>query len=327
MPDAEDGGPAAPHEGSSPNKANNREKAPGQRPRRRGRRSGKKKSPNIQSNQNQDSQSQPAGDQAPGSINSGDQSKNSGKRRRGPGARSGARSGPKRGRFAHIYAALDLGTNNCRLLVARPQNSGFRIVDAFSRTVRLGAGLGSDENGEGALTNDAMDRAIDALKVCSQKMKRRGVTRAMCIATEACRTASNGADFIARAEAETGLTLEIITPRKEAVLAVSGCTPLLDTECEGAMVFDIGGGSTELVWLDLKPMRKEGGEPKIIAWTSLPFGVVTLAETYRSRLPRTPEEEQELYNEMVVRVRTEIENFSGADSQRDLYDKIGRAHV
>lgn len=326
MPDAEDGGPAAPHEGSSPNKANNREKAPGQRPRRRGRRSGKKKSPNIQSNQNQDSQSQPAGDQAPGSINSGDQSKNSGKRRRGPGARSGARSGPKRGRFAHIYAALDLGTNNCRLLVARPQNSGFRIVDAFSRTVRLGAGLGSDENGEGALTNDAMDRAIDALKVCSQKMKRRGVTRAMCIATEACRTASNGADFIARAEAETGLTLEIITPRKEAVLAVSGCTPLLDTECEGAMVFDIGGGSTELVWLDLKPMRKEGGEPKIIAWTSLPFGVVTLAETYRSRLPRTPEEEQELYNEMVVRVRTEIENFSGADSQRDLYD-TSRAHL
>ncbi len=323
MPDEKNGGSAAPREGSSPNKADNQEDTPAQRRRSRGRNRGTNKNKTAgQSGQNQSPGTSQSGE--PG--NSSGQKKNSGKRRRGPGTRTGNRGGPKRGRFAHTYAALDLGTNNCRLLVARPQKNGFRIIDAFSRTVRLGAGLKSDENGEGALTDEAMDRAIEALKVCSEKMKRRGVTRAMCIATEACRTASNGADFISRAEEETGLTLEIVTPKKEAVLAVGGCSPLLDKECEGAMVFDIGGGSTELVWLDLKPMRQEGGEPRIIAWTSLPFGVVTLADSYHDRSPRTLEEEIELYNEMVIRVRTEIESFSGADGQRDLYD-TSRAHL
>jgi exopolyphosphatase / guanosine-5'-triphosphate,3'-diphosphate pyrophosphatase len=236
-----------------------------------------------------------------------------------------SRNKPQRGRFAHTYAALDLGTNNCRLLVARPQNEGFKIIDAFSRTVRLGQGLTSDDNGVGGLTDEAMDRAVDALKVCAEKIRRRGVTRARCIATEACRMASNGEAFIKRVQTETGLALEIITPQNEAILAVSGCAPLLDTTCDGAMVFDIGGGSTELVWLDLRPMRT-GAEPKIIAWTSLPFGVVTLAETYLDRKPKTPEDERTLFNELVRRVRTEIDNFKGADDQRALYD-TSSAHL
>jgi exopolyphosphatase/guanosine-5'-triphosphate,3'-diphosphate pyrophosphatase len=210
--------------------------------------------------------------------------------------------------------------------VARPQKGGFRIIDAFSRTVRLGAGLKTGEEGAGTLTDEAMDRSIEALKICSQKMTRRGVTRALCIATEACRTASNGASFIARAEKETGLKLEVITSEKEAVLAVNGCAPLLDTSCEAAMVFDIGGGSTELVWLDLKPMRKSGGEPKIVAWTSLPFGVVTLAETYADRKPQSRTEELCLFEDMVKRVRTEIEKYTQADHQRGLY-KTSRAHL
>lgn len=351
MPDVEDGGKAASNEGGSPDKAANSPEASGphdgqgkKRRRRRGRRNRGKKAANstevVNSSENanasedkaQASREQRAEDAAGPGSKSSDQKKagQSGRRRRGPGARAGAQASSKagggKGRHAHTYAALDLGTNNCRLLVARPHKGGFRIIDAFSRTVRLGAGLRSSEDGAGTLTVEAMDRSIEALKVCSQKMKRRGVTRALCIATEACRTASNGASFIARAEKETGLTLEVITPEKEAVLAVNGCAPLLDTNCDAAMVFDIGGGSTELVWLDLKPMRETGGEPKIVAWTSLPFGVVTLAETYSEREPQTQAEGLALFDEMVLRVRTEIDNFVEADHQREIYDTT-RAHL
>ncbi len=322
MPDEKDGGSATPSEGGSPEKANNSDKPRGQRPRRR-RRGRRKNQKNTASKPEPGTAAPDVGDSETGG---GKKSPQPARRRRGPGTRAGGRSAPKHGRFAHTFAALDLGTNNCRLLVARPQNDGFRIIDAFSRTVRLGAGLKTEVNGVGALTNDAMERAVEALKVCSEKMKRRGVTRALCIATEACRTASNGASFIARAEAETGLRFEIITTEKEAALAVSGCTPLLDTECEAAMVFDIGGGSTELIWLDLAPMKDQRGQPRIVAWTSLPFGVVTLAESYLDRSPQTRDEELALYQEMVSRVRTEIEKFTGADHQRDLYD-TSRAHL
>lgn len=205
-------------------------------------------------------------------------------------------------------------------------DEGFKIIDAFSRTVRLGQGIASESNGAGALTEEAMDRAIDALAVCAEKMKRRGVTRARCIATEACRTAFNGEAFINRVKEETGLDLEIITPEREAALAVSGCAPLLDSDCDGAMVFDIGGGSTELVWLDLKPMRDGQGDPKILTWTSLPFGVVTLAETYADRPPQTRQEEWSLFEELVHRVRSEIDAFDGAQDQRALY-QTDRAHL
>lgn len=349
MPDGEDGGKAASNEGGSPDKAANSPEGPGpqdgqgkKRRRRRGRRKSGKKAATPTETTAQGSEGQKAED--PAAPDTHPDQKKAGqagrRRRRGPGTRAGARNdtgaqsasqntsktGGGKGRHAHTYAALDLGTNNCRLLVARPHKGGFRIIDAFSRTVRLGAGLRSSDDGGGTLTIEAMDRSIEALKVCSQKMKRRGVTRALCIATEACRTASNGASFIARAEKETGLTLEVITPEKEAVLAVNGCAPLLDTNCDAAMVFDIGGGSTELVWLDLKPMRQNGGEPKIVAWTSLPFGVVTLAETYSEREPQTQAEGLALFNEMVLRVRTEIDNFVEADHQREIYD-TSRAHL
>lgn len=349
MPDVEDGGKAASNEGGSPDKAANSPEGPGphdgkgkKRRRRRGRRKSGKQA--ATSNETSAQGSQGGKVENPSAPDANPDKKKAGqsgrRRRRGPGTRAGARddSGAQnasktaskarggKGRHAHTYAALDLGTNNCRLLVARPHKTGFRIIDAFSRTVRLGAGLRSSDDGGGTLTAEAMDRSIEALKVCSQKMKRRGVTRALCIATEACRTASNGASFISRAEKETGLTLEVITPEKEAVLAVNGCAPLLDTNCDAAMVFDIGGGSTELVWLDLKPMRENGGEPKIVAWTSLPFGVVTLAETYSERQPQTQIEGLALFDEMVLRVRTEIDNFVDADHQRDLYDTT-RAHL
>jgi len=163
------------------------------------------------------------------------------------------RAAEGRGRFDHVYAALDLGTNNCRLLIVRPDGETFRVVDAFSRIVRLGEGVDHSNS----LSDHAMDRAVDALCVCAEKMRRRGVTRARCIATEACRRADNGAAFVERVRRETGLMLDIIHAGEEARLAVAGCAPLFDPERDCLLVFDIGGGSTELVWIDLQHISKE----------------------------------------------------------------------
>lgn len=185
----------------------------------------------------------------------------------------------------HVYAALDLGTNNCRLLVARPSRRGFIVVDAFSRVIKLGEGITQS----GALSEQAMGRTIDALKVCADKMIRRGVQRSRLIATEACRVARNAEEFVARVREETGLELEIIDRETEARLAVSGCASLIDRQSDGALVFDIGGGSSELIFLDLKCMKDQQkrrphdrlwAQDCVAAWTSLPVGVVTLAEQF-----------------------------------------------
>lgn len=242
---------------------------------------------------------------------------------RHPYARGQNRHHPNRGgKWQHVYAALDLGTNNCRLLVARPREEGFKVIDAFSRTVRLGEGLSA----HGALTDEAMDRAIEALKVCAQKMRRRGVTRAHCIATEACRTASNGLQFIERAEKETGLTFEVISTAQEARFAAAGCAPLLDRKCEKALVFDIGGGSTELIWLDLLPLNEGQPEPEIAAWTSIPFGVVTLAEHYKQKQNYEGRSEIDVYNDMVAQVRTSILAFKEAEQFSPTFE-AGKAHL
>ncbi len=184
--------------------------------------------------------------------------------------RSGARS--KSQRRPRVYAALDLGTNNCRLLVANPnRHTGFRVIDAFSRIVRLGEGLSHS----GSLSDDAQSRAISALKICTDKMIRQGVERSRLIATEACRSAGNGQKFIDRVKCETGLKIEIIDRKTEAQLAVAGCAALLCPESQRALVFDIGGGSTEIMWLAHK-----GCDYQILSWISVPIGVVTLAEKF-----------------------------------------------
>lgn len=188
-------------------------------------------------------------------------------------------AGPVRsGRDSHglrTYAALDLGTNNCRLLVARPSSEGFRVVDAFSRIVRLGEGLGASNR----LRDIAITRTIEALHVCRSKMEGRGVSRARLIATEACRAAVNGADFVARVRDETDLELEVVDRETEAHLAVTGCAALADPEAEGTLLFDIGGGSSELIWLG-RARRGASLRDRVVAWTSLPVGVVTLAERH-----------------------------------------------
>jgi exopolyphosphatase/guanosine-5'-triphosphate,3'-diphosphate pyrophosphatase len=187
-------------------------------------------------------------------------------RRDGPREHSGA-----------TYAALDLGTNNCRLLVARPTADGFRVIDAFSRIIRLGEGISAS----GRISEAAILRAIDALSICRDKMKNRVVTRARLIATEACRAAENGEEFRACIAEKAGLELEIIDRETEATLAATGCTPLFDPQASGVILFDIGGGSSELVRLD-RSHQSRGGPPapQIRGWISLAHGVVTLAERF-----------------------------------------------
>lgn len=174
------------------------------------------------------------------------------------------------------FAAIDLGTNNCRLLVASPRRNGIRVVDAFSRIVRLGEGLDST----GFLSAQAMDRTIAALKECAEKIKQHEVSGARCIATQACRAAQNGAAFLDRVKEETGLTLEVVSAQEEAALAVKGCQELVDPAAAAAIVFDIGGGSTEISWLSVGRARDKKPQLTVEAWTSLPLGVVTLAERH-----------------------------------------------
>lgn len=179
----------------------------------------------------------------------------------------------------HAYAAIDLGTNNCRLLIARPDDENFVVIDAFSRVVRLGEGLAQT----GRLSTAAMDRALGALKICSDKLRKRNVHLARSVATEACRQAENGAEFVARVAHETGILLDIITAEEEARLAVMGCHKLLEDGPGPALIFDIGGGSTELVLLDSTGLATlpDGSPamPRIVDWESVPWGVVSLSET------------------------------------------------
>jgi exopolyphosphatase / guanosine-5'-triphosphate,3'-diphosphate pyrophosphatase len=173
--------------------------------------------------------------------------------------------------FGPAFAALDLGTNNCRMLIGTPSGSGFRVLDSFSRIVRLGEGLHST----GKLNEAAMDRAITALQACATRLARRPVRGVRAIATEACRRATNGPAFLCRVKQETGLDFGIISSREEAELALESCTPLLPCDGRRALLFDIGGGSTELAWV-----RLTDGQPQLIGYDSLPVGVVTLAERW-----------------------------------------------
>ena len=209
----------------------------------------------------------------------------------------------------HAYAALDLGTNNCRLLIARPTHEGFRVVDSFSRIVRLGEGLGQS----GQLGEAAILRTLDALAICRDKLAARRVNRSRLIATEACRAASNGASFIERVIERTGLRLEIVDRETEAGLATAGCASLADAEAQSVLLFDIGGGSSEIVWLDRQqtpgcraPREMQAGmSARIRQWTSLRLGVVTLAEQFGGRAV-----DRGTFEAMVEHVSTELAEFA-----------------
>ena len=192
-----------------------------------------------------------------------------------------------------LYAALDLGTNSCRMLIAEPRGSQFHVVDSFSKTVQLGIGL----EASGRLGRASMGRTVQALRICAKKIEENGVLRMRLVATEACRRARNARDFIRQVHRETGLQLEIIAPEEEARLAVISCAPLVNTRTEQLLVVDIGGGSTELVWIDLSAVTPEdrpraimglhtgfnaqgAGGPRVVDWISVPLGVATLKDQF-----------------------------------------------
>jgi exopolyphosphatase/guanosine-5'-triphosphate,3'-diphosphate pyrophosphatase len=235
----------------------------------------------------------------------------------GPGTPEPTRHTPAQGRRAAAvatqtpraeagcYAAIDLGTNNCRLLVARPDGDGFRVVDAFSRIVRLGEGVGASRH----LSETAMRRAIDALKVCAAKVRRRPGCRLRAVATAACRQARNRGEFLARVHRETGLELEVIDPQEEARLALGGCAPLLAQDVRNGLIFDIGGGSTELCWLTVPSPDGDGTGvaegPELVAWHSMPVGVAGLAERFQDA-----SDSQASYEAMVEAAASALHTFA-----------------
>jgi len=226
--------------------------------------------------------------------------------RRGGFRRRGRNAGAK----GPFYAALDLGTNNCRLLVAEPTGDTFRVVDSFSRIVRLGEGLTQT----GVLSEPAMARALGALRICRNKINDREVKATRLIATEACRQASNGQHFLDRVKREIGLDLEVIDRKTEARLAVAGCHGLLDPAAAGAVLFDIGGGSSEIVWLDRHTKRRRRGLMR--AWVSLPVGVVTLAERHGG-----VHVDRQVFEAMVDDVRNEFHRFRARDLLKEALEE------
>jgi exopolyphosphatase/guanosine-5'-triphosphate,3'-diphosphate pyrophosphatase len=213
------------------------------------------------------------------------------------GGFGGRHHGSSRREHGPFYAALDLGTNNCRLLIAEPSGDTFRVVDSFSRIVRLGEGVAQ----EGRLKPEAMERAMGALRICGQKIRHRPIAGARLIATQACRAAENGDAFLDRVYDELGIELEIVDQRTEAQLAAEGCFTLLDRQADGALLFDIGGGSSEIVWIDRRRRRRGG---LLRAWVSLPVGVVTLAERFGGT-----DVDHALFEAMVESVANEFHRF------------------
>lgn len=240
-----------------------------------------------------------------------------GKQRRSPERRHR----PEKGR-QKTFAALDLGTNNCRLLIAKAQGDSFRVIDSYSKVVRLGHGLAAS----GMLAQESMDAAVGAIAVCARKMKSKHVKRWRCVATEACRRAGNGEEFLKRVKEETGISLEIISARVEARLSVMGCLNLVDPTKDVSLVVDIGGGSTELSWVDIRKLRDPSHvmkthRPPISAWASLPIGVVTLSE----RVPEL-EDRTEWYENMKQLVRDTIEE-AGCNTRFTRAFEDGRGHI
>lgn len=295
--------------GAKPHKRKRRRKNRGQNAsqnneaRQAGQDAGQPQGKKKQSRNRRGLQGRPLGKPANNSAPKEDNQKTGAQQRQAkPAATHGQHNQP-----SELYAALDLGTNNCRLLIAQPTRPGqFRVVDAFSRIVRLGEGLAAS----GRLSQEAMDRAVEALKVCAAKLQHRNIRKHRLIATEACRAAENGEAFLQRVVSEAGLELEIINRETEARLAVSGCSSLVGRETRSVVLFDIGGGSSEIAVIQAEENRSRRLANHITHWTSLPVGVVTLSERFGGR-DVTPE----VFDSMVREVDQMLMNFDGPGAE------------
>lgn len=235
--------------------------------------------------------------------------------------KASSRSGSRNRRKAPLYAAVDLGTNNCRLLIAARKRDTFSVLDSHSQNARLGEGL----EATGRMSDASIERAMDALHKIAAKLKAKKVGHVRCIATEACRRAENGQEFITRVREETGLTFKIIGPEEEARLAFIGCHNLIEPDAERVLVIDIGGGSTEISLVDTTNAQKDGlkgllAKPPILAWRSLPIGVVTLTEAY-AHLP-----DKEVYPAMLAHAQKLVNKWKRAKQIREIFE-TGNAHI
>ena len=219
----------------------------------------------------------------------------------------------RKSKAAHepVYAAIDLGTNNCRLLIARPNGPSFKVIDSFSRIVRLGEGL----TASGKLADDAIERTTEALKICAEKIHRHKKYFTRSVATEACRQASNSRSFLDHVENNTGIKLETIQPEEEAYLTLAGCLPLIDRNTDYTLAFDIGGGSTEIMWIG----KDDHGEPILEDTISIRLGVVSLAERFGHQ-SISPEN----YDWIIERFTSELKEF---DSRHDISNHIAKGNV
>ncbi len=208
-----------------------------------------------------------------------------------------------------ILAALDLGTNNCRLLIARPEtdHKSFEIIDSFSRIVRLGEGVAQS----GLLSEHAMKRTLSALRVCTRLMSKHQVTHKHCVATEACRRAANGEEFLDRVRKATRIELDVLSPEDEVSLALLGCLPLIDPLADYVLLVDIGGGSTELAWVDRNSAAPANAMRCAV---SLPIGVVSLTEMF------SPEPDEAAFEAMVRHVQTLLAPIEAHHHFRTLID-------
>lgn len=219
---------------------------------------------------------------------------------------------------SEVYAALDLGTNNCRLLIATPVYSegefwpALKILDSYSRIVRLGEGLGTC----GELSEDAMQRTLKALRVCRSKLNKYPKAKLRFVATEACRRASNAAAFIQQVQDEMNMTIEIITNEEEARLAFYGCSSLLGSDARKALTFDIGGGSTEFMWAQRDVVDSL---PDIIGWNSIPYGVMNLSEQFGGTAFT-----EMYFDEIVERLADRLQVFNDKHAIRDSIEQEGK---
>lgn len=220
---------------------------------------------------------------------------------------------PRQGKRWPLYAAVDLGTNNCRLLIARRAGDTFRVVDSYSQVVRLGEGLATT----GRLSDAAIERANASFAAIKKKLGNHSIGHIRCIATEACRKAENGPEFIADVREAYGLSFKIIDAREEARLAAIGCHDLLEAETELVMVLDIGGGSTEIVFVDLRELENRNivnlvKSVPIKASASFPLGVVTLTESFDAL------SEETMYKAMLAHALDTFGNWKAGLALRDM---------
>lgn len=170
------------------------------------------------------------------------------------------------------FAAIDLGSRNCRTIVGCQSKAGaFEYIETYSKSVSLADGVAASKK----LSRKSMDRTIEALAFCSKVLSRYAGLTYLAVATDAMRRAENASVFIKRVKRELGLIISIITPQEEAYYAALGCIEVLSLETEIFVVFDIGGGSSEIALC----RQKSDKDIELIDSLSIPYGVINLLES------------------------------------------------